>query len=150
MASLGSLIASERKSITTGGFIFPAPVSHELTRSCFVRATLLDIAFSIAENYKLLKEIAGHQADYVWACGGGLKSKYLRQLIANVINKKVQVRHGFQQSSAVGGALVCNDALNIDNQLANIEIEVAAPADPQKYAALYAEWKKTRNFFSQT
>src|SRR5690606_10991446 len=64
MASLGSLIATERKSITTGDFIFPAPVSHELTRCCFVRATLLDIAFSIAENYKVLKEIAGHQADY--------------------------------------------------------------------------------------
>ena len=150
MASLGSLIATERKSITTGGFIFPAPVSHELTRSCFVRATLLDIAFSIAENYKVLKEIAGHQADYVWACGGGLKSKYLRQLIANVINKKVQVRHGFQQSSAVGGALVCNDALNITNQLANIEVEVAEPLDQDKYNELHSEWKKTRNFFKQT
>ncbi len=150
MASLGSLIASERQSINTGGFIFPVPVSHELTRSCFVRATLLDIAFSIAENYKLLSEIAGHQADYVWACGGGLKSKFLRQLIASVIHKKVQVRHGFQQSSAVGGALICNDALNIDNQLANIEVEVAHPAEQDMYTALYKEWKKTRNFFSQT
>ncbi|HSC36218.1 MAG TPA: FGGY family carbohydrate kinase, partial [Chitinophagaceae bacterium] len=48
MASLGSLVAGEKSPPVRGGFIFPTPISHTLTRSCFVKATLLDIAFSIA------------------------------------------------------------------------------------------------------
>src|SRR5690606_11803658 len=84
VASLGSLIAGEKKPVTMGGFIFPVPVSHELSRSSFVWATLMDIAFSIAANYKVLAEVSGHEAGYIWACGGGLQSKTLRNLIAAV------------------------------------------------------------------
>ncbi|MCH5720015.1 FGGY-family carbohydrate kinase [Niabella hibiscisoli] len=87
-ASLGSLIATEQKPVLAGGFVFPVPVSHELSRSSFVWATLMDIAFSIAGNYEVLKEVSGHDKDYVWACGGGLQSKTLRQLIANILGKK--------------------------------------------------------------
>src|SRR5690606_28645947 len=43
MASLGSLLADEEVSLTRGGFIFPAPVSHLLTRGSFVWATIFDI-----------------------------------------------------------------------------------------------------------
>lgn len=149
-ASLGSLIATEKAPLTKGGFIFPAPVSHELTRSCFVWATLLDIGFSIAENYRVLRDIAGHEPDYVWACGGGMQSRNLRQLIANIIGKKVQVRHGFKQSSAVGGALICNEALKVTDTLLHSEIETEYPQDTEHFANLYSEWKKTREFFRKT
>lgn len=150
MASLGSLIASEKTPVTKGGFIFPAPVSDELTRSCFVWATLLDIGFSIAENYKVLRDIAGHEPDYIWACGGGFQSRVLRQLLANIIGKKVQVRHGFRQSSAVGGVLTCNEALGVQHTLLQSGIETEFPKDQECFAALYTEWKQTRNFFRQT
>lgn len=148
-ASLGSLVASERTPVTRGGFAFPVPVSHELSRSSFVWATLLDIAFSIGENYKVLQQVAGHKADHVWACGGGLQSRTLRQLIANIIQKNVQVRHGFEHSSAVGGALLCNKAL------ANKEAQVATDVDsvaPEKdkadiFSHLHNEWQQTRNYF---
>lgn len=149
-ASLGSLIASEKTPVIRGGFIFPAPVSHELTRSCFVRATLLDIAFSIAENYRVLHQVSAHSLDYVWACGGGLQSKALRQLIANAIGKQVKVRHGFQQSSAVGGALLCNAALGINNDQLNASVDTVCPQDAAQFEALYAQWKETRDFFRQT
>ena len=149
-ASLGSLVATEKTAITRGGFIFPAPVSHELSRSCFVWATLLDIGFSIAENYKVLRNVAGHEPGYVWACGGGLQSKTLRQVIANIISKKVQVRYGFRQSSAVGGALVCNEALGITNALLHTEIETEHPKEAARFEALYSEWLQTRNFFRKS
>lgn len=151
MASLGSLIATEKTPVTRGGFVFPVPVSHELSRSSFVWATLLDIAFSIAENYSVLQEVAGHQPDYVWACGGGLQSRTLRQLIANIIRKKVQVRYGFQQSSAVGGALICNEALQRGSGQLNTNIDTVSPENDQAAAfeQLYAEWKRTRNYFRQ-
>jgi autoinducer 2 (AI-2) kinase len=150
LASLGSLIATERTALTRGGFIFPAPVSHELTRSNFVWATLLDIAFSIAENYSVLYEVAGHRPDYVWACGGGLQSKTLRQLIAGIIQKKVQVRYGFQQSSAVGGALICNEALQVETGLLHTEVETVFPQETALFETLYGQWKETRDYFRQT
>ena len=149
-ASLGSLIASEKSPVIRGGFIFPAPVSHELTRSCFVRATLLDIAFSIAQNYQVLHQVSPHQLDYVWACGGGLQSKLLRQMMANAIGRQVKVRHGFQQSSAVGGALLCNTALGISSDELNTSVETVYPQEEAQFEALYLQWKETRNFFSQT
>ena len=149
MASLGSLIANEKTPLTVGGFIFPAPVSHELSRSSFVWATLLDIGFSIAENYFVLRDIAGHDPGYVWACGGGLQSKTLRQMIANIIGKNVQVRYGFRQSSAVGGALVCNEALGLAGIFQHTSIETESPRDSERFESLYSEWRKTRNFFRQ-
>jgi autoinducer 2 (AI-2) kinase len=150
MASLGSLIAVEKTPLTRGGFIFPAPVSHELTRGSFVWATLLDIAFSIAENYKILAEVAGHKPAYVWACGGGLQSKLLRQMIANIIGKKVQVRNGFEQSSAIGGALLCNEARQLNTSLLNTSIETVEPQERERYEQLYKSWNDTRNCFRQS
>jgi autoinducer 2 (AI-2) kinase len=146
MASLGSLLADEEVSLTRGGFIFPAPVSHLLTRGSFVWATIFDIACSIAKNYRILAEVDGHQPDYIWGCGGGLQSKVLRQLIANLTGKKVQMRHAFQQSSAIGGALICNQALQLDVAM-NDSVEVVYPQEQEHYAALYAEWEKTRGYF---
>jgi autoinducer 2 (AI-2) kinase len=146
MASLGSLLADEEVSLTRGGFIFPAPVSHLLTRGSFVWATILDIACSIARNYRILAEVAGHEPDYIWGCGGGLQSRVLRQLIANLTGKKVKLRHEFQQSSAVGGALICNQALQLNVQM-NENTETVHPQDEAHFAALYAEWEKTRSYF---
>jgi autoinducer 2 (AI-2) kinase len=146
MASLGSLLADEEVSLTRGGFIFPAPVSHLLTRSAFVWATMLDIACSIVKNYHILAAVAGHDPDYIWGCGGGLQSRVLRQLIANLTGKKVQMRYEYQQSSAVGGALICNEALQVNVKIDD-RIEVVYPVQTEYYATLYAEWEKTRSYF---
>jgi autoinducer 2 (AI-2) kinase len=146
MASLGSLLADEEVSLTRGGFIFPTPVSHLLTRGSFVWATILDIACSIVKNYRILAEVAGHRPDYIWGCGGGLQSKVLRQLIANLTGKKVQMRQEFQQSSAVGGALICNEALKLQVSMDD-RTETVYPQEEAYYAGLYAEWEKTRNHF---
>ncbi|WP_119080374.1 FGGY-family carbohydrate kinase [Chitinophaga alhagiae] len=146
MASLGSLLADEEVALTRGGFIFPAPVSHLLTRGSFVWATILDIACSIVKNYRILAEVAGHRPDYIWGCGGGLQSKVLRQIIANLTGKKVQMRRSFQQSSAIGGALICNEALQVNVEMDG-STETVYPQEEAYYAGLYAEWKKTRNHF---
>jgi autoinducer 2 (AI-2) kinase len=148
MASLGSLLADEEVSLTRGGFIFPAPVSHLLTRGSFVWATILDIACSIVKNYRILAAAAGHTPDYIWACGGGLQSRVLRQLISNLTGKKVQMRGEYQQSSAVGGALICNEALQVHTRM-DERTEVITPTDTDYYNTLYAEWEKTRRYFRE-
>ncbi|MET0465699.1 MAG: FGGY family carbohydrate kinase [Chitinophagaceae bacterium] len=148
-ASLGSLIAGEKKPVIRGGFIFPVPVAHELTRGSFVWSTLMDIAFSIAENYKVLAEVSGHDAGYIWACGGGLQSKTLRNMIAAITGNEVRVRAGFEQASVVGAAMLCNEATGLDIQQSEsgIETSVASSEDGAQYRSYYKEWKQTREQF---
>jgi len=148
VAGLGSLIADERSPVIRGGFLFNVPVSHELSRANFVWATLWDIACSIRENYRTLCEVAGHEADYVWACGGGMQSPVLRQLIASLINKKVKLRSNFRQSSVVGGVYICNRALN-GAAPSPAAIDIIQPEDQQHFASMYESWKKARAAFSQ-
>ena len=149
VASLGSLIAGEKQTVIHGGFVFPTPVTHELTRSSFVWATLMDISFSIAENYKILAEISGHDAGYIWACGGGLQSKTLRSMIAAITGNELRVRGGFQQASVVGAAMLCNEALQIsvDTEGAAVESSKADQEEADMYKSFYSQWKATREQF---
>ena len=146
MASLGSLLADEKTPLLRGGFVFDAPVSHTLTRGCFVWATLWDIACSIAENYKSLCHVTPHTADYIWACGGGFQSSLLRQFLANLLQKKVRVRENFIQSSVAGGVAICNLALGRPETESSI-LEETRPQQNEKHRQLYQEWKKTRASF---
>lgn len=149
--SLGSLIATEKSSITTGGFVFHVPVTHELKRSSFVRASLVDIAFSIVENYKVLAECSGHRETYLWACGGGLQSATLRQLIADMIGKEVRVRSGFEQATVIGSALHCNDALGLPSAAISTDYLSATPQADKKeyYEDLYHKWSGVRKLFGK-
>ena len=143
VASLGSLLADERAPLTKGGFIFDAPVSHQLTRAGFVWATLWDIACSIFENYKTLNAVCEHGKDYLWACGGGMESATLRQMIAGLTGRKVLMRGNYRQSSAAGGAILCNRALGREEVVVGSP-DVVVPGSEVNYSRLYAEWKEMR------
>lgn len=143
VASLGSLLADERAPLTKGGFIFDAPVSHQLTRAGFVWATLWDIACSIFENYKTLNAVCEHGKDYLWACGGGMESATLRQMIAGLTGRKVLMRGNYRQSSAAGGAILCNRALGREEVVVGSP-DVVVPGSEVNYSQLYAEWKEMR------
>jgi autoinducer 2 (AI-2) kinase len=149
IASLGSLVAEEKSPLTRGGFIFDAPVSHQLTRASFVWATLWDIACSINENYESLCEVTTHEPDYIWACGGGVQSPLLRQFLANLLGKKIIINSDYRQASVIGGTYICNKALGF----AALESSVLAETIPQNIAHFeqrYAEWKDTRASFRKT
>ena len=148
VASLGSLIADEEVPLIKGGFIFNAPVSHQLTRGSFVFAILWDIACSIYENYKFLNEVSSHNENYIWACGGGIESKKLRQFIANLFGKSIRVRDTFRQASVLGGVFVCNDALGIQNKHPQL-LEETFPQNHEEFEKLYHEWKNARKTFKQ-
>ncbi|WP_090992518.1 FGGY-family carbohydrate kinase [Pedobacter insulae] len=149
VASLGSLLADEETPLTKGGFIFNVPVSHQLTRASFVWATLWDIACSINENYKSLCEVTTHEADYIWACGGGVQSPLLRQFLANLIGKKIKINTDYRQASVIGGVYICNKALGFAALNSSILAETV-PKNIEQYQQRYAEWKQTRAVFKQT
>ncbi|OYD43433.1 FGGY-family carbohydrate kinase [Sphingobacterium cellulitidis] len=148
VASLGSLIADEEEPLTKGGFIFNAPVSHQLTRGSFVFAILWDIACSIYENYKFLSAVSPHQESYIWACGGGVESRKLRQFIANLFGKSIKIRDTFRQASVLGGVFLCNDALGVKNVSPEL-LEEVHPQDHEEFEKLYQEWRNARKTFKQ-
>ncbi len=148
VASLGSLIADEEEPLTKGGFIFNAPVSHQLTRGSFVFSILWDIACSIYENYKFLCDVSPHRESYIWACGGGIESKKLRQFLANLLGKSIRIRNTFRQASVLGGVFICNDALGVEN-VAPALLEEIFPRDQEQFEQLYLEWKNARKTFKQ-
>lgn len=148
IASLGSQLADERSPLTKGGFIFDAPVSHQLSRAGFVWATLWDIACSIHENYKTLNHVSPHDKDHIWACGGGMESHTLRLFIAELTGKKVLMRPNYRQSSAVGGAILCNKALGRVTE-APASPSVVTPGSDKNYRGWYTEWKNTRSSLRQ-
>ncbi len=148
VASLGSLIADEDEPLTKGGFIFNAPVSHQLTRGSFVFSILWDIACSIYENYKFLCDVSAHEESYIWACGGGIESKKLRQFLANLLGKSIRIRATYRQASVLGGVFVCNDALGIDNAMP-VLLDETFPEDHEQFEQLYVEWKNARKTFKQ-
>ena len=147
VASLGSLVADEKKPLLKGGFVFDAPVSHQLTRASFAWGILWEIACCVKENYDCLVDVTKHDSDYIWACGGGLQSKMLQQSISNLTGKKIRVRDGFQQASVKGGALICSESEDTTNTAARFE-EVS-PQHDERYRSLYMEWKKVRTGFKQ-
>ncbi|HTI06954.1 MAG TPA: FGGY family carbohydrate kinase [Puia sp.] len=146
VAALGSLLADEKMPLTRGGFVFNVPVTHQLHRAHFVWSTLWDITCSIRENYRTLCSVSSFEGDVVWACGGGMQSPLLRQLIANLLNKKVQIRSNYRQSSVAGGVEICNTVLNKGGYETSPP-EIIYPEDPKHFAALYEEWKTARAVF---
>lgn len=146
VAALGSLLAGEKTPLIRGGFIFNTPVSHQLSRAHFVWATLWDIACSISENYNVLREVARHEQDYVWMCGGGVQSKLLRQFIANLLGKKVVIRTNYRQASVSGGVVICNNALGVPNTEPET-LDITRPEDGSIFRAWYDEWERSRQAF---
>ncbi|GAB3898018.1 FGGY-family carbohydrate kinase [Larkinella knui] len=146
VAALGSLLADEKTPLIRGGFIFNTPVSHQLTRGDFIHAILWDIACSIYENYKSLCAVTTHDEPYIWACGGGMQSRTLRQFIANLTQKTVRIRETYRQASVVGGVLVCTDALGMAGA-EPVTLEEVIPEDAERFQVRYQNWKKARNAF---
>lgn len=144
VASLGSLIADDTVQLNKGGFIFNTPVPHDLRRSSFVKAALIDIACSIKENFETLNRVNNYDKDYVWACGGGFQSLLLTQYIAGLINKKVLLREGYGQASVAGGAVICSEVLNHKISSADTFKEIL-PENQEELLKVYKNWKALRS-----
>ena len=148
VASLGSLVADERKPLTKGGFIFNTPVNHELSRAGLVWATLWDIACSIYENYKTLVSVTANGQPYIWTCGGGMESKMLRQFIADLTGKEIRIRSNYRHASVIGGMMICNAASGIDAQQPDA-YEKAEPAKEGQHSRFYEQWRENRELLKK-
>lgn len=146
-ANLGSLIADDKRIVTRGGYLFEVPIMTELSRGDFAFATLWDVACSIRKNFECLIDIEDNSKDYVWGCGGGFRSKYLRKFVAGLLNRKLLIRPGYQQASVSGAAVICQESLGLKQENRPEEIIVVHPESIEKYNKMYSQWKETREVF---
>ncbi|ODS83764.1 MAG: sugar kinase [Cytophagaceae bacterium SCN 52-12] len=143
-AALGSLIAGEESPLLRGGFIFPAPIHHELSRGQFAFALVWDLACSIYENYLALCGVSPHKEAYIWGCGGGMQSLVLRQFLANLTGKELRIRNNYRQATVSGGAAVCSRALGLPEETA-AGVSGTRPQPSWDTAGWYRQWKENRN-----
>lgn len=148
VATLGSLIAAEETPLTRGGFVFDAPVSHTLCRADFMLAALWDIANSINENYKYLCNLTNYKSNYVWGCGGGFQSRILSQMLADLMNKEIRIRNGFENASITGAINVCNDFFGLKSELSDHGMTIIRPNGRNKMHSI-EEWQNLRDNFNQ-
>lgn len=144
IASFGSLIFDRVQPLPNGGFLMDAPVGPELSAAHFMFAVLFDIAGSIKHNFDVLTDISPTDKDYVLGCGGGFQGKVLPVLVADLLQKEVRIKEGFIQSGLVGGVIICNEALGIDNGVKAV-IKTYKPSGSQHYLELYPKWLAFRD-----
>lgn len=145
VSALGVYLSDEKNATKKGGFIFNVPLDQHLSRAHFVASALWEIACSIKWNFDRLCEVTSIELPYVWACGGGFQSKTLAKFIANLLQKEVRIRQGFNQASVVGAAAICNQSLGLTDALSG-DIKVITP-DNRNDNVKYDEWLKGQHFF---
>lgn len=102
IASAGSMIFHRRKVTQSGGFFVDAPLQEDLSRADIVLAILLDYVFSFKLNYSQLLDVTGAGKGTLYGCGGGFLSGLLPQLMADAIQREIQVPDGFSYASCMG------------------------------------------------
>ena len=77
-----------------------------------------------------------------------MESHTLRLFIAELTGKKVMMRGNYRQSSAAGGAILCNKALGRP-EAPPASPDIVTPASDHRYRQWHTEWKNTRSSLRQ-
>jgi len=88
-------------ALARGGWI---GLTASATRADLIRAVIEGVSYSLRDCLDLVAAL-GVEVDSVRASGGGAKSAFWRQLLANILNKRV-VTLSTQEGSAYGAALL--------------------------------------------
>ncbi len=118
-----------------------------MKRASFVWSTLWDIACAVYENYKALIEVTPQNSDYVWGCGGGFQSATLRRFIASLLQRRLLIRDGFTQASVRGGTILCNKALQVNENVSDETVTTVEPENDKQYMEYYRRWAEIRQRF---
>ena len=99
---MGCLLASGFASLRFAQGLFFG-LSHENTRTHAAYAVLEGVAFGLADGLDALRA-AGTQVQQLSLVGGGSRSAFWAQLIADVLNVEIVVHTGSEAGGALGAA----------------------------------------------
>jgi xylulokinase len=133
----------------TGSFF---GLTHSTDQATLTHSVLEGVSFAFADGVECL-HASGVDADEITLIGGGARSVYWRQLLADVLNRSVNYRKGGDVGPGLGAARLAQVAIETDKTLAEIcpQPELEAVFEPnkqkvelhakrrEKFQALYAQ-----------
>ncbi|MGK5615525.1 FGGY-family carbohydrate kinase, partial [Proteus mirabilis] len=86
-------------------------LTHQHQRADLCRAVLEGVSFALRQGIEVADK-AGQHADNITLIGGGARSEYWRQLLADITGKTLDYRQGGDVSPALGAARLAQLAIN--------------------------------------
>ena len=120
----------------------------DTTRADMTQAVLEGVAFALRDSFEVAKSL-GIKIERTKICGGGAKSPLWRQIIANVLNVKVDIIES-EQGPGMGGAMlaaVANGEYASVEEIADKFVKVVDTVEPD--AAIAAKYEERYNQFKQ-
>ncbi|MDE7018163.1 MAG: xylulokinase [Lachnospiraceae bacterium] len=123
-------------------------MTMDTSRADMTQAVLEGVAFALRDSFEVAKSL-GIQIDRTKICGGGAKSPLWKQIIANVLNLKVDIIES-EEGPAMGGAMLaavaCGEYADVEAVAAKI-VKVVDTVEPtpalvEKYEARYQQFKE--------
>ena len=116
-------------------------LNHNDNQITLAKAVVEGVSFALADGIDVLHE-TGVKADNIALIGGGAKSAYWRQLLADISDKTIEYRTGGDVGPALGAAKLAQIALNPKEDIANFcqPLPLEAVYQPRAdHTAYYAE-----------
>lgn len=123
-------------------------MTMDTTRTDMTQAVLEGVAFALRDSLEVAKSL-GIDLKRTKICGGGAKSPLWKQIIANVLNLKVDVIES-EEGPAMGGAMLaavaCGEYASVEEIAAKV-VKIVDTVEPEpalveKYDARYAQFKE--------
>lgn len=123
-------------------------MTMDTSRTDMTQAVLEGVAFALRDSFEVAKSL-GIQIERTKICGGGAKSPLWRQIIANVLNIKVDIIDS-EEGPALGGAILaavaCGEYASVEEATSKIvkviDTVEPTPAIAAKYERRYAQFKE--------
>ncbi|MFT5676114.1 MAG: xylulokinase [Paraglaciecola sp.] len=100
----------------TGSFF---GLRHSSDQASLTHSVLEGVSFALADGVDVLHQSAG-EAEEITLIGGGAKSKYWRQLLADVLNRPINYRKGGEVGPGLGAARLAQLAIDTSKSLEQI------------------------------
>ncbi len=122
-------------------------LGHNDNATTMAKAVVEGVSFALAEGIDVL-HATGVEANNITLIGGGAKSAYWRQLLADVSGKTFEYRTGGDVGPALGAAKLAQIALNPNEDIANLCQQLPLEQVYQPNMARFEAYKEKREKFA--
>ncbi len=123
-------------------------LTHNDNQATLAKAVIEGVSFALADSIDVLHE-TGVQANQITLIGGGAKSSYWRQLLADITGKTFEYRTGGDVGPALGAAKLAQIALNPQQDIAQFCQPLALEAVYQPNSQRYEQYQIKRVKFAE-
>ncbi|TCP92124.1 xylulokinase [Cricetibacter osteomyelitidis] len=123
-------------------------LTHRDNQITMAKAVVEGVSFALAQGIDVLHE-TGVQAENIALIGGGAKSAYWRQLLADISGQTLEYRRGGDVGPALGAAKLAQIALHPNENLANFCQPLTLEAVYQPNLQRFEMYQEKRQKFSE-